>query len=177
MSDPIVAINYVLRQEDSAMSGKVKTDPRDNGGRTRYGIAERFHPDLPFFFTTMNPIPALAIADRVYQDQYAKPLMLADIQFQRVANAALSFAVNEGVPTSIKIMQTAASLLVINLTVDGVMGQATLKAINLCDPDKFLVLLGNLQQKHYIEICEKNPSQTAFINGWLNRVRQNCGIA
>ena len=49
MSDFQPAIAFVLQHEDPARSGKVTEDA---GGRTRFGIAEKFHPDLPEDFFT-----------------------------------------------------------------------------------------------------------------------------
>ena len=43
MSDINIATLYVLKNEDSHLSGVVTTD---QGGMTRFGIAQRFHPDL-----------------------------------------------------------------------------------------------------------------------------------
>ena len=46
MADIVSSIDYVIRQEDARMSGDVTIDLRDSGKATRYGIAERWHPEL-----------------------------------------------------------------------------------------------------------------------------------
>jgi hypothetical protein len=49
MADFKPAFLFTLQHEDSTRSGKVTIDA---GGRTRFGIAEKFHPDLPEEFFT-----------------------------------------------------------------------------------------------------------------------------
>ena len=44
MADFKAAFAFVLQHEDAARAGKVTVDA---GGRTRFGIAEKFHRDLP----------------------------------------------------------------------------------------------------------------------------------
>jgi len=49
MADFKTAFLFTLQHEDSTRSGKVTVDA---GGRTRFGIAEKFHPDLSEEFFT-----------------------------------------------------------------------------------------------------------------------------
>ena len=49
MADFKPAFAFALLHEDATQSGKVTMDA---GGRTRFGIAEKFHPDLPEEFFT-----------------------------------------------------------------------------------------------------------------------------
>jgi hypothetical protein len=72
MADLKTAIDVVLRQEDSRMSGVITTISGDSGGRTRFGIAERWHPELTAagFFTTMPTAAALTVAEGVYAESY-----------------------------------------------------------------------------------------------------------
>ena len=79
MADIQQATDVVLRQEDSRMSGVITTIPGDSGGRTRFGIAERWHPELTAtgFFTTMPTAEALKVAEGVYA-ALAKPQVLTN---------------------------------------------------------------------------------------------------
>jgi Glycosyl hydrolase 108 len=90
MADIQEAIYSVLRQEDATLSGVITDIPGDSGGRTRYGIAERWHPELTAtgFFSTMSSAAALKVAEGVYAASYAKHLMLA--QISRVGRGEVS---------------------------------------------------------------------------------------
>jgi lysozyme family protein len=169
MADVIKSVMYVLRQEDAHMCGVVTNDSRDIGGRTRWGIAEHFHPEqtLTGFFSTMNNADSLAVAQSIYTEDYADPLHIVGIVDQQVANAMLSFAINEGVKTSIKLLQAA-----LQLTADGVIGPATLAAVN--STSNILSLLSIKQAAHYNAIVAANPIDERFIKGWINRVNQDC---
>src|SRR4051794_23139424 len=127
MASVASAIVYVLKQEDARMTGIVTNDSRDSGGATRFGIAQRCHPELTatgfFDASKMSTVDALAMAESVYLHCYGTPLTLASINRQQVANALLSFAVNEGVISSIKVLQSA-----LNLDQDGKFGNITLEA-------------------------------------------------
>ena len=102
MANVASAIVYVLHQEDARMAGIVTNFGRDKGGRTRWGIAEHAHPELTVtgFFDSMSNTDSLAKATEVYGTGYSTPLMLPNIEQQQVANALLSFAINEGVISS-----------------------------------------------------------------------------
>jgi|ERR1019366_4715743 lysozyme family protein len=169
MADVASAIVYVLHQEDARMAGLVTNFGRDKGGRTRWGIAEHAHPELTAtgFFDSMSNADSLAKATEVYGALYARPLMLASIAVQQVANALLSFAINEGVISSIKVLQAA-----LNLDQDGMFGTLTLKAVN--SMSNILESLEAKQTAHYMSIVLADPTQREFLNGWMNRIKQDC---
>ena len=64
------AFLLTLQHEDSTRSGKVTEDA---GGRTRFGIAEKFHPDLPEGFFTGLAEDALAEAEKMNLDMVFRP--------------------------------------------------------------------------------------------------------
>lgn len=173
MANEDVAIDYVLHQEDSRMSGVITTDA---GGRTRYGVAEKYHPELTHtgFFDTMENAPALSLAKEVYLYGYCKPLCIQSINVQQVANASLSFGLNQGVSTSVVILQKTLRSLGNTITVDGKMGLQTVGILNLTDASKLLVSLGTSQRDYYLDIVARNPSCEKDLNGWLNRVARDC---
>ena len=67
MADFKTAFLFTLQHEDSTRSGKVTVDA---GGRTRFGIAEKFHPDLPEEFFTGPAEDALAEAEKIEEREY-----------------------------------------------------------------------------------------------------------
>ena len=171
MSNVNKAIDFVLMQEDSKISGVITDNPSDHGGRTRYGVAERFHPDLTKtgYYDSMSNQEALVVADKIYEDQYATPLYLAKINDQSVANALLSFAINQGLDQAVRIFQRA-----IGVDDDGKMGPKTLAAANNYSPTVLLNSLYNMEAAYYNRIVALNPTQHVFLAGWINRAKANC---
>lgn len=174
MSDVTTSIVYVLAQEDPHMTGVITDDPKDSGGRTRFGVAERSHPGLTpsGFYDYMSFNDALKIAEQVYTASYATPMCLSQIVTQKVANALLSFAINEGVESSVKVLQRALAL-----PDDGKFGPATLAAVNTSSPATLLANLSIQQKAHYAAIVAANPNDERFIHGWNNRIDENCEAA
>jgi lysozyme family protein len=169
MADAKTAIDFVLRQEDSTLSGKVTTDA---GGRTRFGIAEKFHPELTAtgFFDAMPTAEALATAEGVYQSAYWNPISGALLASQDIADRVLSFAINLGPGTAVRLLQQAANALGAGIAEDGGMGPATLRAVNALNPAALLAEWRGILDAHYRQIAAANPAQEQYLAGWLNRV-------
>lgn len=174
MADENKAITFVLRQEDSKISGVVTDNPADRGGRTRFGIAETYNPDLTKtgFYDTMGFTEAFDLANYIYKSKYAAPLQIAKINSQDVANALLSFAINQGTGTAVMILQRS-----LGLDDDGILGPKTLAVINNNSPSFILNSLYTMESVYYNDIVKKNPSQHVFLAGWINRAKQNCMIS
>jgi lysozyme family protein len=169
MSDVKAAVEFVLRQEDATLSGKVTTDA---GGRTRFGIAEKFHPELTStgFFTAMPVAEALATSESIYQSAYWKPICGDQVASQDVADRILSFAINLGPETAVRLLQQAANALGSKLTDDGGMGPETLSAINSLNPTMLLATWRGVLDAYYRSIVAAKPSQAEYLDGWLDRV-------
>lgn len=165
MANVRTAIDYVLRFEDSTLSGQVTTDL---GGRTRFGIAERFHPELTncLFYSSMGATAALTIAIRLYAETYAAPLCIAEIQSQDVANSLLSFGVNCGVYIASQWLQE-----ILGVDGDGRIGPITLDVLDKADPQMILARLKKLAVVHYEELIRENPTLAIYRDGWLTRAR------
>jgi hypothetical protein len=60
MENVTAFVDFVLRHEDAKLSGVITRIQGDSGGRTRFGIAERWHPELTStgFYTTMRTYSA-----------------------------------------------------------------------------------------------------------------------
>lgn len=177
MADIKEAVDFVLHQEDSRLSGAITTLPGDRGGPTRFGIASRFHPDLvdQGFFDSDGESPkipnddALAIAEHVYEEECASGLRLADIESQDVADRLLSFAINEGHAEAVAIAQRACGLLGQAIQDDGKMGPATVAAINACDPAAWLAANRTMQEAFYRHLVAVRPELLPELKGLLNR--------
>jgi lysozyme family protein len=174
MADVNAAIDITLRQEDSTLSGVITSIPGDSGGRTRYGIAERWHPELTAtgFFSTMSAAAALTVAEGVYTTSYAKPLMLSQINAQGVAAALLSFAVVEGSVEAVKLLQQACGA-----AVDGHIGPTTIARVNGCVPAALLETWCELEKTYFQKLGAANPADQEFVAGWDNRAQADEELA
>jgi lysozyme family protein len=192
------AIEFVLKLEDASMDGVITLIKGDRGGATRFGITQRWHPELTptgFFDFSSDPnaphgqVPkmemdeALKIAKGVLSNHYAKPLRLASFQSLDVAERILSFAVNEGTTEAVAILQRAVNAVVeppdvtdpqgnkisIPLTVDGAIGPNTIHAANVADASLLVDSLRGFAASFYKLVVARNQSQAPFLKGWLNR--------
>lgn len=180
MADMKRCIDFVLRQEDSTLSGVMTNAAADHGGVTRFGIAAKFHPELAnteFFCASMSAQDALPIAEHAYATQYAAPLHLDALASDAVATALLSFGVLEGTKEAATILQNAINMLGVPITVDGKMGPGTVAAANSCDPQKLITAVVQLQKAHFAHIAAVNPTQEKWVHGWDNRADLLLSIA
>lgn len=169
MADFKAAFAFVLQHEDSTCSGKVTVDA---GGRTRFGIAEKFHPDLTEEFFSGPAEDALAEAEKIEEREYWDAMRLAEVENQNVANKLFDMAVNMGVRQAAVYAQRAANALAVvgaRVTEDGVIGPRTLAAINTPDPIAYYQLLRELGASHYRHLAAVNPAQAVNLAGWLKR--------
>lgn len=161
MTDFKTAFLFTLQHEDSTRSGKVTIDA---GGRTRFGIAEKFHPDLPEEFFTGPPEDALAKAEKIEEREYWDAMRLTEVENQNVANKLFDMGVNMGVRQSAIYAQRAARVVE-----DGVIGAKTLAAINAANRIAYYQALCELSAAHYRHVAAVNPAQAVNLEGWLTR--------
>lgn len=181
MADVNAAIQAVLRQEDSTLSGVITNISGDNGGLTRFGITAKAAPELCShggFFTEAVPADrALAMATSWYDRCYAMPLYLDQIHSQGIATALLSYAVNQEAPggagRAVRELQQACVDLGALITVDGKMGLLTVGVVNALAPGALLAEENRLEQAFYNGLVAAHPAQAKFLKGWTSRVNQN----
>jgi len=166
MADFKTAFLLTLQHEDSTRSGKVTVDA---GGRTRFGIAEKFHPDLPEEFFTGPAEDALAEAEKIEEREYWDAMRLSEVENQNIANKLFDMGVNMGVRQAAVYAQRAVNSQRQQLKEDGVIGSKTLAAINAIDPQTFYGLLCQFSAAHYHHIATNNPAQAVNLAGWLKR--------
>jgi lysozyme family protein len=176
MADFKPAFLFTLQHEDSTRSGKVTEDA---GGRTRFGIAEKFHADLPEQFFTGPAEDALVEAEKIEEREYWDTLRLGEVENQNVANKIFDMGVNMGVRQAAVYAQRAVNSQlqqaqaqqsqVQQLEKDGNIGPKTLAAMNAIDPQSFYGLLCQFSVWHYRHIATNNPAQAVNLAGWLKR--------
>lgn len=177
--DVKAAIDFVMKQEDSTLSGIITDDPTDMGGTTRFGLTAKYHPALVAQgFYTKNAVPterAIPMAESAYQSDYAASLQLQAIKSRGVGTALLSFAVVEGTPTAVRVLQGVLNAVGYKLTVDGVMGNQTVNALNdalSLTPGSsvpFMQAWLEAEEKYFAGIVKLHPNQIKYIAGWDNR--------
>lgn len=164
----------MLLHEDPTRSGKVTVDA---GGRTRFGIAARYHPDLPEDFFTGPAEEALEQTEKIEEREYWDAMRLGEVEDQNVANKLFDMAVNMGVHQASVYAQRGANYLAgrdagataERLVEDGKIGARTLEKINAADPREFHQVLCELSAAHYRHIAAVNPEQAVNLRGWLKR--------
>jgi lysozyme family protein len=155
------AFLFTLQHEDSTCSGKVTVDA---GGRTRFGIAEKFHPDLLEEFFTGPAEDALVQAEKIEEHEYWERMRLAEVETQNVANKLFDMGVNMGVRQAAVYAQRAACVIQ-----DGVIGAKTLAAIHGADPLAYYQTLCELSAAHYEHVAAVNPALAINLKGWMKR--------
>lgn len=162
MANAANCIQWVLRQEDATLAGKVE-NLGDGAGITRFGITSKNFPSMPDgFYSSMPTVLALQCAiDHYTQNDWTR-IRGDEITLNDVAGSMLSFCINGGDTTEIEICQRA-----FGLTVDGVVGNLTLEAWN---GDGAGDKIRAAQAQHYKDIYNANPLKNQrWIHGWLNR--------
>ncbi len=147
-------IDDLLKRE-----GGFVNDPRDSGGRTNFGIAEKSNPEA-----WADGKVTEDEARSIYFNKYVKGPGFDRITDSSLMAQLVDFGVNSGPSIAIQKLQT-----VLRVTVDGILGKETLAALSSRDAREVGNLLVGERIKMIGRICVKNPSQLAFLNGWLNR--------
>lgn len=163
MANSDEAIVYVLSWEDPRLTGKITVD---TGGRTRFGIAERFHPELTatLFYSSLGSEAALVIAKGIYKKQYCDPLCIDLMSDQPIANKVLSLGVNVGTIPAAKMLQDA-----LHIVGDGRIGPLTLHALDIANKPQVLAALKKEAVYYYECLVLNNPALSIYRNGWLRR--------
>jgi lysozyme family protein len=105
--------------------------------------------------------------ENIYKKGYWDPCWGDKIQNTRIAQLLVDWAINSGVKTAIKGIQT-----IVGVDVDGYMGPMTVGAINNYPPKELFEKLKAARKNFYLSIVEKDNTQKVFLNGWLNRLEE-----
>lgn len=179
-----IAFNITLGHE-----GGYSNDPTDKGGETYKGVARVANPDWsgwaivdlcrskPNFPKSLDSDNSLQTAVKdLYKKRYWDCYNADQISNQDIASEIFDSGVNMGIAVAAKYLQQALNLLNRNqqdhadLKEDGVIGSVTLSILNSHkNPKGILKTLNGLQFMKYYNICQKDPSQEKFFNGWLSR--------
>lgn len=146
--------------------GGLSDHPADRGGLTKYGVTletlRRVRPAA-----TDVDLRALTKDDAIdlLTEEYALKPGLGRIADDAVRFAVIDYAINSGPVTAIRAVQRAAGVVA-----DGIFGPDTEAAVNRFDVRMLLRLLVAQRLRHLGRIITRDPRQSAFASGWMNRV-------
>jgi|GEM_PF-1232431 len=170
MADFQPAFEFTMDHEDAARSGVVT---RDGDGRTRFGVCERFHKNLPEEFWNGPATEEMATAARIFEQLYWNRILGNMIVDQAVASKFFDMSIVMGVPEATTLAQRAANGLLLGSSrapaIDGFVGDKTISAINACPPDNLVEALCNLSKIFFAEDAAKHPEKQKDLAGWMRR--------
>lgn len=156
---------FILKWE-----GGFVNDPDDLGGATNKGIT--FATYCQYRKKKRLPEPTVEDLKKLTDSEWTEILKTmywdrwqADrINNQSVANILVDWLWGSGVH-GIKRPQK-----LLGVTVDGIVGEKTLAALNACDPMEIYFAIKNDRIRFIDEICKARPANEKFRKGWLNRI-------
>jgi lysozyme family protein len=168
MADPAEAVKYNLHFEDATLSGEVT---EDEGGKTRFGLASKYNPDLnDENFYALPVEEALTKAMQIYTERYCPRVDVTQIVDQAVANKIYDMFVNMG-DEAIFLVQNC-----VGADADGHIGPNTLRQINSSDPGGLCYRLCNVSRAYYKKvelhsISIGKPRSEGELKSWDTRAR------
>ncbi|PKG73160.1 peptidoglycan-binding protein [Shewanella sp. GutCb] len=148
-----VAFNWIITAE-----GGHSNHAADRGGETLYGLSRRAYPYLDFNTLTLDKV------QRIYHRDYWRVCRCDELP-NVLAIAVFDAAVNHGPRMAVEMLQRA-----IKAKPDGIIGPNTLAAIDCHNHNDLLTLYLARRGRKYARIVINDPSQTAFLLGWMHRV-------
>jgi len=160
--------------------GGYTNNPADRGGPTRWGITEQTARAYGYS-GAMNVLPR-ELAVEIYRKRYWTGVGFNNVGavYPKVGEEMFDTGINMGPATAGKFLQRALNVLnrghsdYGDIGVDGLIGPGTIAALKAYAAKRgaegeavLLRALDGLQAARYIDIAEKNPSQEAFVYGWL----------
>jgi len=173
------AVEYVLAREKGLEEGNVS----DSGGMTNYGISLRFLRTLSSEslrrYGIFEPVNEQTIRDLtidqakfIYRGEFWEKTVFDKIKSQQVCNYVFDMCVNLGMTEAIKLVQRAFWAISFTrkfIKDDGILGDETLRLINLIMPDKLLPVIVANRASFYLLLAEIHPKDRENLDGWLER--------
>lgn len=159
-----------------SIEGGTSNNSADHGGLTQCGVTQATYdnyrsskglPLQPVTMITQAEIDAIYFAGYWLTSQAGNLPVPVDM-------CVFDAAVNSGPGRSAKLLQAA-----VGVTQDGAIGPATIAAVNAMPPLTVAANFIGARDAFYRDIVNNDPSQGAFLKGWLNRdnaLRVACGL-
>ncbi len=165
------AFKYLIENEGHQFTN----DPRDSGGATKYGVTQRAYERWVGHVVLSTDIKDLQIqtAKKFYFDLYWKGVGCDKITSKAVAISIFDTGVLYGTFNSARMAQKAANLcLGISLSMDGLLGQKSLEAINSMDENEFLMKFNMLIMQRIDAVILSSHKNEAYRKGWMRRANR-----
>ncbi len=165
-------VPFVLRWE-----GGVSDNAADRGGLTYKGITYATYnllcktvlkkdPSREHFLSLTDEEVGLFV--KYYWDKSTNNNQIAS---QKIAEAITSWFWGSGRLGLMWYQRMLNKEYGCKLVVDGIIGRASIEAINSIDPDSLFRMSIKYRRERFYTIVNNNPSQKIFLKGWLNRLR------
>ena len=154
MSEPFLkAVEWLLSPD---IEGEHSNDPQDRGGDTWYGLARKYHRELPW-----PPTKAQAVEE--YRVKYWNACRCSELP-PWLAVLVFDAAVQHAPGDAVKFLQEVSGA-----TIDGHFGPQTLRLANRLSPSHIDEILA-LRARYYTELVSINDLQRRFALGWHRRL-------
>ena len=175
------SMSILMDMEFSSPKNALEKNKTEDG-HTFMGVYRAAHPDIALWDVVDEKLRLCehnvkeasvmlyndpSVVDMVADFYFAtfwKPYRLKELVEQKKADEIFIFGVNAGMKKAIKIAQQ-----LVGVEADGVVGPATIGAINKYDVDEFDREYDELEKAHYDAIVAVKPEKRIFANGWRNR--------
>lgn len=150
--------------------GGFVNDPYDKGGATNAGVTiatyRAYRKSKGYTTTTVDDLKRMTSVEwqEIFKTLYWDRWRGDDIRSQSVANILVDWVWASGV-WGIKIPQR-----LLGVAVDGIVGPATLDALNALDPRKVFDAVMSARVQFIDDICRRTPTNERFRRGWMNRL-------
>jgi lysozyme family protein len=149
-----------LLMEIIEREGHRETDnPNDSGGRTKFGISERFHPEA-----WKDGPPTLEQAKNIYFAQYVILPGFHNVRPDYLMEQLADFGVLSGPATAIKHLQR-----ILHVEADGELGPITLGVLAQRNPLQINNLLVDARIRMFVRLAQRRPKDLMFLFGWVER--------
>lgn len=146
-----------------AYEGGLVDHPLDPGGRTYHGITQRTYDEWRRVHgLAVRPVEKMTATEEreIYHAQYWRPCYCDELP-EAIAPLVFDMAVHSGPRNANLALQRAAGV-----KADGVVGPVTMAAAQTAQPLRFL-----LQRAAFLAaIVKRDPTQAAFLDGWMKRL-------
>ena len=148
------AVVFVLAKE-----GGYVCHVSDPGGETNFGLSKRAYPREDILNLTQQRAAFL------YHRDYWRAVRCHELP-PGIALAVFDAAVQHGPGTAAKLLQE-----VLSLVTDGIIGSKSLQAARQADAEWLIARYVLRRARLYARIQAKDATQSVFIEGWFNRLR------
>jgi lysozyme family protein len=157
----IDVIGDIIRRE-----GGFVDNPADKGGPTFNGVTLKTFSAWLGHQATIEELKHISENDvrSIYTNEFLVAPGFMLIHDERLRSLVLDCSVNHGPQNAVKLLQRA-----LGVKDDGEFGSVTKQALLSANFGQLYLRLCAERVRFYGHIVHQNPSQTVFIEGWLNR--------